>query len=406
MTVIERGSSLEPRVKYKRAVRYRGLVTALCHGPLWKSLGCLGVWLHPLRGVRGVGRLLSVRGREIIEADLFRRLRGLPQGGVRHERLAERPLRPVQAIRLKVEQQGVRRIRQETEVHNYPDAGGEGVYPSPLQKSLMQKIYDETFSEDEEGIEAYADFVAIVRQLRRDCPWDREQTHESVKHLLIEEAYETVEAIDEKNWEALRKELGDILLHVVFHSAIAEQAGEFRLIDVIRSESEKLVRRHPHVFGETAVSGVGEVLSNWEKIKLTEGEKRSTLAGVPRHLPALLRAQRMQEKAAGVGFDFPEQMGAWQKVEEELAELRRTIEGGAPPEEKEGEFGDLLFALVNYARFAEITPENALGRSNDKFQRRFQHIERCLAEQGLTFSDVDLAEMDRYWDEAKALEQA
>lgn len=267
------------------------------------------------------------------------------------------------------------------------------------------KIFDPQFTEAPDRLEDYADFVAIVRQLRRDCPWDREQSHESIKHLLIEEAYETVEAIDERNWEELRKELGDLLLHVVFHSVIAEQKGEFTLQDVIRGETEKLVRRHPHVFGDTTVKGVSEVLSNWERIKLSEGEKRSALQGVPGQLPALLRAQRIQEKAAGVGFDFPEQSGAWDKVEEEVGELRQVVESAVSPEEKEREFGDLLFALVNYARFIDVTPENALRRTNDRFARRFQHIESRLSDQGRAMADATLEEMDGYWDEAKRLER-
>jgi len=267
------------------------------------------------------------------------------------------------------------------------------------------KVFDPQFTETPERLESYADFVAIVRQLRRDCPWDREQTHESVKHLLIEEAYETVEAIDEQNWDELRKELGDLLLHVVFHSVMAEQEGRFTLQDVIRGETEKLVRRHPHVFGEQEVGGVADVLSNWERIKLKEGEKRSALQGVPGTLPALLRAQRIQEKAAGVGFDFPEESGAWQKVEEEMKELRAAIADQASAEKKEAEFGDLLFALVNYARFIDVTPENALRRTNERFVRRFQHIEWRLAEQGKTLAEADLEEMDRYWDEAKRLEE-
>ncbi|HMB93953.1 MAG TPA: nucleoside triphosphate pyrophosphohydrolase, partial [Rhodothermales bacterium] len=211
-----------------------------------------------------------------------------------------------------------------------------------------QKIYDATFAEPEDRLEAYADFVAIIKQLRRDCPWDREQTHESVKHLLIEEAYETVEAIDEEDWDELKKELGDLFLHVVFHSVIAEQDGRFTLKDVIEAETDKLVRRHPHVFGETEVDGVGQVLSNWEQIKMQErsasGETRtSVLEGVPTQLPALLRAYRVQEKAAGVGFDFPEQAGAWEKVEEEIAEFHALAESSASDERKEEEFGDLLF---------------------------------------------------------------
>lgn len=264
------------------------------------------------------------------------------------------------------------------------------------------KIYDPEFVEAKSAVEAYADFVAVVRQLRRDCPWDREQTHESVKHLLIEEAYETVAAIDEEDWDELKKELGDLLLHVVFHSVIAEQGGRFTLKEVIDTETEKLVRRHPHVFGDVEVDGVTQVLQNWEQIKLREGKKKSALEGVPRHLPALLRAHRVQEKAAGVGFDFPERAGAWEKVEEEMREFHALVEEGAPAAEREQEFGDLLFALVNYARFAGVNPENALSRTNDKFARRFQHIEQRLVEQGKTLQDVDLEEMDRYWDEAKA----
>lgn len=256
----------------------------------------------------------------------------------------------------------------------------------------------------------YADFVAVVRRLRRDCPWDREQTHASVRHLLIEEAYEAVDAIDTEDWDELKGELGDLLLHVVFHAEIAETTtGAFTLEDVIRFEMEKLVRRHPHVFGDTEVSGTGEVLRNWEQIKQRERagreqERRSVLDGVPRQLPALLRAQRVQEKAAGVGFDFPEAAGAWEKVEEEVRELRDLVEGGASAEEREDEFGDVLFALVNYARFTGVNPENALRRTLDKFQRRFEHVEARLAAQDRSFADADLAEMDGYWDEAKEQE--
>ncbi|MFB3131955.1 MAG: nucleoside triphosphate pyrophosphohydrolase [Rhodothermales bacterium] len=268
-----------------------------------------------------------------------------------------------------------------------------------------EKIYDPAFAEPADRLEAYADFVAIVKQLRRDCPWDREQTHDSVKHLLIEEAYETVEAIDEQDWDELKKELGDLLLHVIFHSVIAEQGGRFTLKDVIEAETEKLVRRHPHVFGDVTVDGVDEVLANWEQIKMKEEQKTSALEGVPGRLPALLRAFRVQEKAAGVGFDFPERDGAWEKVEEEIREYRTLAESGAAAQEKEAEFGDVLFSLVNYARFTGVNPENALRRTNEKFGRRFRHIERRLAEQGQSMVDVDLAEMDRYWDEAKRWEE-
>lgn len=270
---------------------------------------------------------------------------------------------------------------------------------------MTEKIYDAEFAPSTDEREALADFVAIVRQLRRDCPWDRVQTHESVKHLLIEEAYETVEAIDHEDWDELKKELGDLLLHVVFHSTIAEQDERFTLQDVIDTEAQKLIRRHPHVFGDTQVDGVDQVLTNWEQIKMQEGQKKSALEGVPRHLPALLRAHRMQEKAAGVGFDFPNSEQTWQKVEEELTEFQALAESDASLAEKEAEFGDLLFALVNYARFVGLTPENALSRTNDKFIRRFQHIEQRLAEQNQTMQDVDLATMDTFWDEAKALER-
>lgn len=269
---------------------------------------------------------------------------------------------------------------------------------------MSDKIYDEEFEAGEEELEAYADFSAVVRQLRRDCPWDREQTHESVKHLLIEEAYETVSAIDAGDPEELHEELGDLLLHVLFHSVIAEGAGRFSITDVIRTETEKLVRRHPHVFGDVDAESVDQVLRNWEQIKMREGEKSSALEGVPRHLPALLRAYRVQEKAAGVGFDFPEREGAWEKVVEEIGEFHEMVQSGAPPDEREREFGDLLFALVNYARFNDINPENALSRTNDTFARRFRHIERRLAESGRTPAESDLEEMDAIWDEAKSRE--
>ena len=271
---------------------------------------------------------------------------------------------------------------------------------------MPDKIFDPVCTEAPDAVEAYADFVAIVRHLRRDCPWDKVQTHESVKHLLIEEAYETLEAIDEENWPELRKELGDLLLHVVFHAVIAEGDGRFTMKEVIDAESAKLIRRHPHVFGDVAVDGVGQVLQNWEQIKLKEGGRKSTLDGVPAHLPALLRAFRIQEKAAGVGFDFPDSMEAFGKVKEEIHEFEELVESGADPAEVEKELGDLLFALVNYARFRDLNPENALRRTNDKFLRRFQHIEARLFEQGRSFKDADLAEMDRYWDEAKAAERA
>ena len=269
---------------------------------------------------------------------------------------------------------------------------------------MSQKIFDPEFTAEPELLELFADFVAIVRQLRRDCPWDREQTHDSIKHLLIEEAYETVEAIDDNDLPELRKELGDLLLHVVFHAVIARESDAFNLQEVIQSETDKLVRRHPHVFGDTEVGGVDDVLKNWESIKIRQGEKKSAMQGIPRHLPALLRAFRIQEKAAGVGFDFKTPDNAWEKVSEELDELRRAEQEGSDPARREAEFGDLLFAIINYARLSGLNPEHALSATNNKFIRRFQHIESRLAESGRSVVDATLDEMDHHWDEAKSLE--
>jgi XTP/dITP diphosphohydrolase/tetrapyrrole methylase family protein/MazG family protein len=269
---------------------------------------------------------------------------------------------------------------------------------------LMSKIYDPQFEESSAGIDAYADFVAIVRQLRRDCPWDREQTHDSVKHLLIEEAYETVDAIDAGDWPELMRELGDLLLHVVFHSVIANQNGHFTLEDVIQAETEKLVRRHPHVFGDVDVENVGEVLANWEQIKLSEGERKSVIGGIPAQLPALLRAHRMQEKAAGVGFDFPTPADAWDKVREELEEFERLDRTGSADDERDREFGDLLFSLVNYARLTGLNAENALRHTIGKFADRFQYIESELDARGSSVVDAGLEEMDALWEDAKRAE--
>ena len=268
-----------------------------------------------------------------------------------------------------------------------------------------EKIYDPEFTEHPSAVEAYADFVAIVRQLRRDCPWDREQTHESVKHLMIEEAYEALEAIDREDWGELEKELGDLLLHVVFHAVIAEKNGTFDMQGVIRRETEKLVRRHPHVFGDAAVGGTTEVLRNWEQIKMTEAGRRSVLDGVPGSMPSLLRALRIQEKAAGVGFDFAQAEDAWEKVQEEIGEFGSRMADAPGSDEAEEEFGDLLFALVNYARLSGMNPENALRRTNDKFIRRFGHIEARLQEEGRSPADASLEDMDELWDEAKAGER-
>lgn len=266
-------------------------------------------------------------------------------------------------------------------------------------------IYDAEYA-DPDSRREYADFVAIVKQLRRDCPWDRAQTHESVKHLLIEEAYEVVEAIDTEDWDALAEELGDVFLHVLFHSVIAEQEGRFTLADVIEAETDKLVRRHPHVFGDETTDDPDAVAASWEEIKQQEQddeEPSSVLDGVPTQLPALLRAYRSQEKAAGVGFEFLDREAAWAKVEEELAEFRAATdeEGG---DRQAAEFGDLLFALANYARQVGINPETALQETNAKFIRRFQHVEARLRDEDVSIEEADLDTAARLWTEAKTQE--
>lgn len=242
--------------------------------------------------------------------------------------------------------------------------------------------------------------VKIMDILRRECPWDRKQTHESLKDMMVEELYEAIDAIDRGDFDELRKELGDILLHVVFHSKMASEEGFFDIQDVIYGIQEKLIRRHPHVFGEVVVNDSDEVSRNWEHIKLEEKGRESVLSGVPRTLPALLRAQRMQEKAAAVGFDWPKHEDVWMKLEEELEEFRETIEQNNRPE-SEKEFGDLLFSLVNVGRFWDLNSEDCLRLTNNKFYNRFRYIEQKVRESGKTLDEVDLAEMDTYWEEAK-----
>lgn len=244
-------------------------------------------------------------------------------------------------------------------------------------------------------------FVRIVRRLRRDCPWDREQTHRSIRHAFIEEAYEVVESLDAGDLRALRGELGDILLHVVLHATMAEQEGEFTLREVLRGISGKLIRRHPHVFGDRTASTADEVAGNWERLKMQEG-RNSLLDGVPAGLPALQRALRVQERAAKAGFDWERTEDVWKKVEEETAELHEALRSGDERRAEE-EFGDFLFALVNYARFLGIHPENALRGTVEKFIRRFRFIEEELRRRGKTPEESTLAEMDEIWNAAKRL---
>ena len=254
--------------------------------------------------------------------------------------------------------------------------------------------------------DVFRDFVAIVRRLRRECPWDVAQTHDSTKHLTIEEAYELVDAIDAGDPAEVAKELGDLFLHVLFHAHIAETDGTFDLGDVMRAEMTKLVRRHPHVFGDEVVGGTGDVLRTWEAIKRAERAEAgrtdappSALDGVPDALPALLRAERVQEKAAAVGFDFPTADDAWAKVTEEAGEVRAA----ETADELEDEVGDLLFAVVNYARLRGVVPETALRRTTAKFSRRFRAVEADLGD-GLAEAGLDA--MDARWEAAKAAERA
>jgi len=248
----------------------------------------------------------------------------------------------------------------------------------------------------------FNEFVEIVKRLRKECPWDREQTNDSIKAATIEEAYEVVEAIEKKNSEDLKNELGDLLLHVVFHTIIASETQKFNVNDVIDSIQEKLIRRHPHVFGEVKVSGSEEVKKNWETIKLDEG-RDSILDGVPEMLPALQRAHRLQEKAAKVGFDWENKEDVWKKVIEEVEEMHRS-EGEGNYNKLENEIGDVFFAMVNYSRFLGVNPENALRRTNSKFIRRFGYVESKIKDLGKKLSDSNLKEMDKYWEESKKLD--
>ena len=245
----------------------------------------------------------------------------------------------------------------------------------------------------------FDEFVEIVKRLRKECPWDREQTNDSIKAATIEEAYEVVEAIEKKNYTDLKNELGDLLLHVVFHTIIASETEGFLIDDVIDSIRNKLIRRHPHVFGEVKVSGSEDVKKNWEEIKLSEG-RESILEGVPEMLPALQRAHRLQEKAAKVGFDWEKKEDVWKKVIEEVEEMHKS-EGEGNYEKLEDEIGDVFFAMVNYARFLGVNPENALRRTNSKFIRRFGYVETKIKESGRKLKDSNLKEMDKYWEESK-----
>lgn len=254
---------------------------------------------------------------------------------------------------------------------------------------------------------AFQRLLEIMNTLRTDCPWDRKQTMLSLRHLTIEEMYELADAILENDLPEIKKELGDILLHIVFYAKIAEEQQAFDITEVLNAICDKLINRHPHIYGDVAVDDEDDVKQNWEQIKLKEGNK-SVLGGVPQSLPALVKAYRIQDKVRGVGFDWEEKAQVWKKVEEELNEFKNELniseEKDIDQEKAEAEFGDLLFSLINYARFLDINPENALERTNKKFIKRFSHLEKRAKEEGKNLHDMSLEEMDVYWNEAKTFE--
>jgi len=253
----------------------------------------------------------------------------------------------------------------------------------------------------QKAIEKFAELLEIMDRLRAECPWDREQTNESLRHLTIEETYELSDALLSKNSKAVCGELGDLMLHIVFYAKIGSESGAFDMADVLEGINRKLINRHPHIFGDAEVSSAQEVADNWEKIKLEREGKKSVLEGVPKSLPPLVKAYRMQEKVSGVGFDWENKDQVWDKVLEELDELKYEADNGADPARLESEFGDLLFALVNYARFIKVNPEDALENTNRKFLRRFAYLEKKAEENGLRLSDMTLSEMDVFWEESK-----
>ncbi len=275
---------------------------------------------------------------------------------------------------------------------------------NPQISSLEYETEHVTVPSDEHQREAEYHFgrlYNIMRELRAKCPWDKEQTHDSLRQFLLEETYEVLQSLDAKNYEELGKEMGDLMLQIMFHSLIASERGDFTVTDVLRKINDKLIRRHPHVFGEVKVSGAGQVLENWEQIKLKEPDRNSVLDGVPKLLPALVRAYRIQEKASRVGFDWGHIDDVWKKVHEEIDELKAAQQQNRP-EKMEEELGDLLFSIVNLSRFLPVNPEDALRGTIEKFIRRFQHVEKRFREQQRNMKDATLAEMDVYWDEAKA----
>lgn len=273
----------------------------------------------------------------------------------------------------------------------------------------MEKEFSDLPESRQQQLMAFDRLLTIMDELREKCPWDRKQTMESLRHLTIEETYELSDSIIENDIPEVKKELGDLLLHIVFYAKIGseqkeENSYQFDIKDVLNGICEKLISRHPHIYGDAIADSEEAVKQNWEKLKLKEGNK-SVLSGVPASLPALVKAMRIQEKARGAGFDWDEKQQVWEKVEEELKEFKDhfNIETNDVIDQKEaeGEFGDLLFSLVNYSRFVDINPETALERTNKKFIRRFQYLEEASKADGKTLSDMTLQEMDEYWNKAK-----
>lgn len=248
-------------------------------------------------------------------------------------------------------------------------------------------------------LQAFQRLLIIMDELREQCPWDKKQTMESLRHLTIEEVYELGDAILDNDLDEVKKELGDVLLHIVFYSKIGSESNAFDITDVCNSICDKLIERHPHIYGDVEVNNEEEVKRNWEQLKLKEG-KKSVLEGVPKSLPAMVKANRVQDKVAGVGFDWEKPEQVFEKVEEELAELKSEIKTGNK-KAIESEFGDVLFSMINYARFLRVNPENALEKTNKKFIQRFQYLESKAKELNKSLKEMSLAEMDVYWEEAK-----
>ena len=254
----------------------------------------------------------------------------------------------------------------------------------------------------QEKLQAFDRLLTIMDELRENCPWDRKQTLKSLRHLTIEETYELSDAILENDLVEIKNELGDIILHMIFYAKIASEQEAFHIGDVLNSVADKLINRHPHIYGDIKVQDEEEVKQNWEKIKLKENGNRSVLGGVPKSLPALVKAMRIQEKARGVGFDWEQKDQVWDKVLEELNEFRQASES-KDQADMQDEFGDLLFSLINYSRFVNINPEEALETTNKKFIKRFRFLEEAIKKEGKKIEELSLSELDVYWNKAKSM---